>query len=126
LTQEQKATAKDFGISEEEYARSVIARQYSEARYKRYAEQFGALLAKAGESHKLESADVIYDGWDDKFRCRLKINGNEAQLHVDANIITEAVERGDESALKQAQKDLNLAVERLIWELSSKRKVSSR
>ncbi len=126
LTQEQKSTAKDFGISEEEYARSVIARQYSEARYRRYAEHFGDLLEKAAESHGIESAKVIYDGWDDKFHCRLKINKTEVPLDFDANIITEPLDRGDKSALLQAQRALKRAVEWTIPELSKKRKVSSR
>lgn len=126
LTQEQKATAKDFGISEEEYARSVIARQYSEARYRRYAEHFGDLLEKAAKSHDIESVKVIYDGWEDKFHCRLKINKTELPLDFDANIITEPLDRGDKSALLQAQRDLKRAVEWISQELSKKRKVSSR
>jgi len=126
LNAEQKSTAKDFGISEEEYARSVIARQYSEARYKRHADRFRELLAKAGDKHHVESADVIYDGWDDKFHCKLKINATEATLDFDASIITEALEQGDENRLSQAERDLTNAVGWLVQDVSRKRGVVSR
>ncbi|MCH7977453.1 MAG: hypothetical protein IH935_00555 [Acidobacteria bacterium] len=69
---------------------------------------------------------VIYDGWEDKFHCRLKINKTELPLDFDANIITEPLDRGDKSALLQAQRDLKRAVEWISQELSKKRKVSSR
>ena len=126
LTKEQKTNAKDFGISEDEYARSVLARQYSEARYRRYAEHFGTLLEEAAKSHDIESAEVIYDGLDDKFHCWLRINGRDVPLVFDADIITEPLERGDQSALLTAQRDLKTAVEWLVQMNSKKRKVGSR
>lgn len=112
-------------MSEEEYARSLIARQYSEARYKRYANRFAEFLAEASKSHKVESADVIYDAWDDQFHCKFRINGAEATLDFDAGILTEPLNRGDKGALSKARRDLKNAVGWLVRDVSRKRKGSS-
>ncbi|MBI4480240.1 MAG: hypothetical protein HY651_09480 [Acidobacteria bacterium] len=126
LSKEQKRNAKDFGISEEEYARSVLSRQYTEARYRQYAEHFGTLLVETAKSHGIESAEVTYDGWDDKFHCWLKLNGRDVPLDFDADIITVPIERGDQSALQAAKRDLKTAIEWLVQMNSKKRKVASR
>ena len=126
LSKEQKGNAKDFGISEEEYARSALARQYTEARYRRYAEHFGTLLKEAAELHGFESAEVIYDGLDDKFHCWLKMNGKDMPLVFDADIITEPLERGKQGALLTAKRDLKTAIEWLVNMNFKERDVASR
>jgi hypothetical protein len=126
LSKEQIETAKDFGISEEEYARNVLSRQYTEARYRRYAEHFGSMLTEAAKSQSIESAEVIYDGLDDKFHCWLKLNGQDVPLVFDADIVREPLERGDQRKLETAKRDLKTAVQWLVQLNSKKRKVASR
>ena len=111
LTKEQRAIAKDFGMTEEQYAESILARRYSEARYRRYAEQFGQFLAKAAHAHRFESADVIYDGWDNKFHCWLIGKGVKVPLVFDANIIIAPLEAGDRNGLLEAEKAVRNAVQ---------------
>ena len=127
LSREQKRNAKDYGIPEEEYARNVLSRKYTESRYRRYAEHFGTLLEEAAKSHEIESAEVIYDGWDNKFHCWLKMGGRELPpLVFDADIITVPLERGDQSALLAAKRDLKTGIEMLVQMNFKKRKVASR
>jgi len=119
LTKEQKSIARDFGISEEDYARSVLGRRYAEARYTEYAKQFGQLLQKAVGAHSVESAEVIYDVWQDKFHCRLKANGDVVPISFTADIVVAPLERGDRKSLQQAEKAVKYGIERAL-SLSSK------
>jgi len=111
LTKEQRSIAKDLGMTEEQYSESILARQYSEARYRRYAEQFGQFLAKAARAYRFESADVIYDGFDNKFHCWLTERGAKAPLVFDANIIIAPLEAGDKNGLLEAENAVKNAVE---------------
>lgn len=123
LTAEQKRTARSFGISEREYAQTVLARQYSEARYRRYAEHFGNLLVKAARSRSVESAEVTYDGWENKFHCWLEAKGTTVPIIFDAELIIAPLERGDSRGLVEAEKRLKQAVE---WALQPVAKAGHR
>ncbi len=117
LTKEQKSIARDFGISEKDYARSVLGRRYAEARYTEYAKHFGQLLQKAAGTYSVESAEVIYDVWQEKFHCRLKANGVVVPISFSADIVVAPLERGE--SLQQAEKAVQHGVERAL-SLSSK------
>ena len=121
LTREQKSIAKDFGMTEEQYAESILARQYSETRYRRYAEQFGQFLAKAARAYRFESVDVIYDGFDNKFHCWLIERGAKVPLVFDANIIISPLEAGDKNGLLEAEKAVKNAVEFLARDAGTKK-----
>jgi hypothetical protein len=121
LTKEQRSIAKDLGMTEEQYGESMLARQYSEARYRRYAEQFGQFLAKAARAYRFESADVIYDGWDNRFHCWLMGKEAKVPLVFDANIIIAPLEAGDKNGLLEAEKAVKNAVEFLSRDVGTKR-----
>ena len=121
LTKEQRGIAKDFGMTEGQYAESILARRYSEARYRRYAEQFGQFLAKAAHARRFESADVIYDGWDNKFHCWLIEKGAKVPLVFDANIIIAPLEAGDRNGLLEAEKAVRNAVQFLSRDVGTKK-----
>lgn len=114
LTLEQKSFARDFGISEEEYARDVLGRKYAEARYRRYAEHFASLLLRAARARSVQSAEIIFDVWEKKFHCWLKQNGSVVPVSFAAGIITLPLEHGDSEGLRQARKAVQFGVEQAL------------
>jgi hypothetical protein len=112
LTEEQKSFARDFGISETDYARSAWARRVSEALYRRYTEHFSKCLLDAGLPNDVQSVRVTYDGWSNKFYCGLRMNtGEEVPLVFDADIIIRSLQSGNKEAVLAARQRIKNAVE---------------
>ena len=111
LNEDQRSIAKAYGIPERDYRRSVLARQVAEGRYQRYAQRFSELLVKAAAPHAVDSAEVVYDLWEDKFYCYLKGANGPIPLRFDATIVTEALERGDQEGLVSAQRRVQFGVD---------------
>ncbi len=121
LTNEQKSFAKDFGMSEEEYARSVWAGRRSEALYKRYAEQLGRFLSNAELPRDIGAIEIAYDGWKNKFYCTLKRrNGETIPLVIDADIVIRPLERGDDEGLRNAAQRVKRAAELALGPVSQR------
>jgi hypothetical protein len=89
LNEDQRSSAKAYGIPERDYRRSVLARQGADGRYQRYAQRFGELLVKAAAPHAIDLAEVVYDLWEDKFYCYLKGSQAPIPLRFDATIATD-------------------------------------
>ena len=111
LNEDQRSIAKAYGIPERDYRRSVLAREIAEGRYRRYAQRFGELLAKAASSHPVDSAEVVYDLWDDKFYCYLKGVKASVPLRFDATIVTGPLEHGDQGGLLDAERRVRFGVD---------------
>ncbi len=111
LNEDQRSIARAYGIPERDYQRSVLARQIAEGRYRRYAQRFGELLVKAAAPHAVDSAEVVYDLWDDKFYCYLKGTRASIPLRFDATIITDPLERGDQGGLVNAERRVQFGVD---------------
>lgn len=119
LTPEQRSMAKDFGIPEEDYARDVLARRYSESRYRRYTERFARLLAKAARSYSVDSVEITYDGWDNRFHCWMEKNGGTIPIIFDADLVSVPLERGDKDLLLDTEKRIKRAVEWALQPVSA-------
>ena len=111
LNEDQRSIAKAYGIRERDYRRSELAREIAEARYRRYAQRFGEFLAEAAGSHGVDSAEVVYDLWEDKFYCYLKGVNSSISLRFDAAIITDPLERGDQASLLNAERRVEFGVD---------------
>ena len=121
LSDEQKSFAKRFGMSDEEYARSVWARRFSEALYQRYAEQLGKFLQDASLSSDIELIEIAYDGWKNMFYCTLqKRAGERVPLVIDANLIIRPLETGDDEGLRYAAKRVKRAAELALEPVSQR------
>ena len=121
LNDEQKSFAKDFGMSDEQYARSIWAGRFSEALYRRYAEQLGRLLQDADLPPDIESIDIAYDGWKNKFYCSLQTRGGETiPLVIDANIIIRPLETGDDEGLRYAARSVKRAADLALHPVSQR------
>ena len=115
LTDQQKAFAKDFGMSDEQYARSIWAGLYSEALFRRYAEKLGEFLQAAGLPSEIDVVEISYDGSKNKFHCYLKKNdGQTIPMVIDANIVIHPFETGDEKTLSDAMQRVKRAAEMAI------------
>jgi hypothetical protein len=88
-----------------------LARQIAEGRYQRYAQRFGELLVKAAAPHAIDSAEVVYDLWEDKFYCYLKGAQAPIPLRFDATIVTDPLERGDREGLVNAERRVQFGVD---------------
>ena len=121
LSDEQRSFARDFGMSDEEYARSVWAGRSSEALFKRYAEQLGRFLEDAGLPADIEMIEVAYDGWKNKFYCSLKKRDGEAiPLVIDANVVIRPLETGDDEGLRSAAQRVKRAAELALSPMSQR------
>ncbi len=114
LNADQKSLAKAFGIPEEEYARSIVAKQYSEERYRFFAERCWDFLMDAARTHSVDVVDVIYDVSLEKFYCELRQNGYAIRFFLDARLVSEPLQHGDKIGLDKAREAVRFAVEQAL------------
>ncbi len=114
LNADQKSIAKAFGIPEEEYARSVAAKYFSEERYRFYAERCWDFLADAARVHSIDAVDVIYDVSLEKFYCELRQNAFATRFFLDAKLLSEPLQRGDKIGLDKAREAIRFATEQAL------------
>jgi len=121
LSEQQKNFAKRFGMSDEEYARSVWAGRFSEALYQRYAEQLGKFLHDASLSSDIELIEIAYDGWKNKFYCTLqRREGERIPLVIDGDIIIRPLETGDDEGLRYAARRVKRVAELALESVSQR------
>ncbi len=106
--------AKEWGIPNDEFARGVLAKQYSAERYSFYAERCWYLLMEAGREHSVDKVDVIYDVSAGKFFCELWRGAVSKRFALDARLVSEPFERGDMAALDHAKESIRFAVEQVF------------
>ena len=114
LNADQKSIAKTFGIPEQEYARSVAAKQFSEERYRFHAERCWDFLMDAARTHSVDVVDVIYDVSSGKFYCELRQNGYARRFFLDARLVSEPLQQGDRIGLDKAREAIRFAVEQAL------------
>jgi hypothetical protein len=114
LSADQKSIAKAFGIPEEEYARSVAAKYFSEDRYRFYAERCWDFIKDVAETHSVDAVDVIYDVSSERFYCELRRNGFATRFFLDARLVSEPLQRGDKIGLDGAREAIRFATEQAL------------
>jgi hypothetical protein len=114
LNADQKSIAKAFGIPDEEYARSVVAKHFSEERYRFYAERCWDFLMDAARAHSVNVVDVIYDVSSGRFYCDLQQNGCTRRFFLDARLVSEPLQHGDKIGLDRAREAIRFAVEEAL------------
>jgi hypothetical protein len=114
LNADQKSMAKALGIPEQEYARSVEARQFSEERYRFHAERCWDFLMEAARAHSIDVVDVIYDVSAGRFYCELRQDGDARRFFLDARVVSEPLQQGDRIGLERARQSIQFAVEQAL------------
>lgn len=114
LNADQQSLAKALGIPEQGYARGALAKQYSEDRYRFYAERCWDFLMGAAKAHSIDAVGVVYDVSSARFFCEMRWHGTVRRFTLNARIVSEPLEAGDKSGLDRAREAIRFAVEQAI------------
>lgn len=101
LTEEQKAFARKVGVSEEDYARKVLAGRYGSERLAAEAERFGRLVQevladfKSQQRAEIEITDVFYSAFDREFTCHFREGSKEFSCYVSSILVADHLDSGD-------------------------------
>ena len=114
LNADEQSLAKALGIPEQDYKRDVLAKQYSEDRYRFYAERCWDFLIDAAKAHSIDAAGVVYDVSSGKFYCEIRRDGSARRFALNARIVWEPLEAGDKSGLDKAREAIRFAVEQAL------------
>ena len=96
LSDEQKKVANRLKVSEEDYARSALAGQETQARLLVKTEQFAKLLEqKVKEQDPNADVDrVALLTWDHKFDVQIRVGGRSLPVLIDETIVDDLFEGG--------------------------------
>lgn len=114
LTAEQRAVARKFGISEEEYARSVLAGLYGDermrARARRLGEEVQRMLGRLGDGHywvKAVIAELLRGRWVVCVRAR----GNDVNVAIPRELADDVLDSYTTDDLRKLQEKLLSALQ---------------
>jgi hypothetical protein len=112
LTEEQKAVARKLGVSEEDYARSALAGERTQAALLAKTETFARLLDKTihdlGFSASVEK--VVLRIIEDRFDVLLDMKGTKLPLRINEALVDDLLESGSVEADEKLKRILNITV----------------
>ena len=114
LNADQQSLAKALGIPDQDYKRTVLAKQYSEDRYRFYAERCWDLLIDATNGKPVDAVGVVYDVSSGKFNCEILLGGSARRFALNARIVWEPLEAGDSAGLDKAREAIRFGVEQVL------------
>jgi len=100
LTDEQREVARKLGISEEDYARSVLAGRRTQDVLLQKAEALGAFLEGriTGKHPQVRVDRVVLDAVEHRFVVELNVSGKSRILRIDEDIIDDYLDSGSVDA----------------------------
>ena len=113
LTDEQKEVSRKLGISEEDYARNLLAMQYGEERLRNRVEMLRAkltdLMKKLAENVNVVS--LTLDVWKDEYTVSLKKNNRGIRCTFSRELGNDILDSMEQSSLIELKKRLKNAIE---------------
>jgi len=115
LTDEQKEWARKFGLSEESYARSLLAGQYGAERIKARAEEFGKILEKilTRIAPKMKDGLLVFDFGRDICIVRLKKGKREVRVRIPRKLADDVLDLRDLQSIRELEEILKDALQEL-------------
>jgi len=112
LSPEQRKAAQRYRISEEDYARQVLAQQLSTDRLLETTAKFGKLLEDSIRARGLDArvARIQLNDLRELYEIEVSLNGKRTQFTVDETVVKDLLERGSATAEASIARiiDLNL------------------
>lgn len=99
LSNDQKSFARKFGLSEVDFARSVLAGRYGSEKRAAEASRFAGLLREAvvglpGGS-EIEIDQVVFSTFDRRFFCHLREGSREFSFEIGSSFVADHLDSGD-------------------------------
>jgi len=96
LSPEQKEVAQKLGVSEEDYARSVLAGRRTQDILLQKAEALGAFLERriSGNGGEVQINRVVLDVVEHKFTIELSVNGKPRLLRIEESLVDDYLDSG--------------------------------
>jgi hypothetical protein len=112
LTEEQRRIARNFGVADETYARSVYAGELSQPAWAEKTRRLGQILESFMRSRILgaEVFQVTLQTAQGLFEVRAKVSGEEFAFQVQEDLVDELMEGGSEEALNRLQRIVEFAL----------------
>jgi hypothetical protein len=99
LTHEQKAFARKFGVSTEDYARSVLAGRFGSERLNAEAVRFARLLQELVSDLKnggdVQVTMLVYAAFDREFTWHMREGSKEFSCHLGSVQVADHLDSGD-------------------------------
>lgn len=116
LSPSQREYAAKWGISPEEYARSIVAGERSEATLRFKAERLGRLLQS--ELDRVAQGAVVEKVWfrvfQEAFEVAIRSDGQRVPLRIVEAVVDEVFEAGSEEAEARIRRIVDLAFPRRV------------
>ncbi len=114
LTSQQRATASELRIPEEDYARSALAGKRTQEKLLAKTKQFARILENKMKDRGDQATvqHVALDTWDGKFDVQLEMNGSAVALSIDEEIVDELLERGSPDAEQRLTRIMDRAMQK--------------
>jgi len=113
LTSAERNTATKRGVTEEEYARIVLAQRLSADRLVERTAAFGTLLQRSIKAKGIAASvhKISLDDLRQRYQVEVQMDGKQVPLTIDGQLVRDLLERGSAEAEAGISRiiDLNLA-----------------
>jgi hypothetical protein len=116
LTPGQQSAAKRLGLREEDYARSILARQLTAERLLERTAAFGNLLEHSIRARGIDASvrSIRLDDLHERYEVEVQSNGNRVPLKIDERLVNELLERGSAEAEASISRIIDLSLGRRV------------